>query len=155
MTKKCKKCLEEKPLSSFNRASGNRDGLRGECSLCQSKYYKQYYKNNDEKIKKRKASWREQNKESYQAYFDEWRYGIDRKVAIRLRKKRKNSKCHICGLSAKDVHKNILYIDHDHSDGKLRGLLCDKCNRGLGYFRDNQEFLRNAADYLENPPGIE
>jgi len=51
--------------------------------------------------------------------------------------------CLICYSS------NKLVIDHDHSTGKVRGILCDHCNRGLGYFRDNPESLLTAANYLE------
>ncbi len=41
------------------------------------------------------------------------------------------------------------HIDHCHSTGKVRGLLCPQCNHGLGKFRDSPEALRRAADYLE------
>jgi hypothetical protein len=43
----------------------------------------------------------------------------------------------------------ILHIDHNHLTGKTRALLCDKCNVGLGSFRDNPDLLRKAAAYLE------
>jgi hypothetical protein len=51
--------------------------------------------------------------------------------------------CAICGILGKRLH-----IDHSHTTGKIRGLLCTNCNRGIGYFQDNPEFLRNAASYL-------
>ena len=51
-------------------------------------------------------------------------------------------KCLICKSSRK------LVVDHDHISGKVRGILCDHCNRGLGYFRDNPAFLTDAAKYL-------
>lgn len=42
-----------------------------------------------------------------------------------------------------------LYIDHCHNSGKVRGLLCKKCNFGLGHFRDDQNLLEKAIKYLQ------
>ena len=50
--------------------------------------------------------------------------------------------CVICGDETK------LVIDHDHKTGKVRGMLCNHCNRGLGHFRDDPTLLEFAAQYL-------
>lgn len=54
--------------------------------------------------------------------------------------------CAICGGTDK---KKRLAIDHDHSSGQIRGLLCGKCNASLGLFRDSVDILRSAIKYLK------
>lgn len=44
----------------------------------------------------------------------------------------------------------LLAVDHCHTTGKNRGLLCNNCNNGLGRFKDNIEYLENSIKYLKN-----
>lgn len=57
--------------------------------------------------------------------------------------------CYICGTTEN------LAVDHDHTTGELRGVLCGMHNRALGFFKDHQEHLLRAIEYLRNPPGID
>jgi hypothetical protein len=52
--------------------------------------------------------------------------------------------CRICGI----VPTGVLHIDHDHETGKIRGLLCGKCNKGIGLLGDDHKRLLRAALYL-------
>jgi hypothetical protein len=60
-----------------------------------------------------------------------------------------NNVCAIC--KEKQLNK-VLCIDHNHVTGKVRGLLCNSCNIGLGHFRDNSKILHSAIEYLQNYP---
>jgi len=60
--------------------------------------------------------------------------------------------CAICRKVDGDIS---LSVDHDHMTGKIRGLLCSLCNKGLGHFDDNPVLLQQALDYLTAVAGIE
>jgi hypothetical protein len=63
----------------------------------------------------------------------------------KAREARQIKECIICG----ETQGQQLAIDHDHRTGGVRGALCNRCNLGLGHFRDDPELLRLAALYLE------
>lgn len=60
-----------------------------------------------------------------------------------------DGKCAICNRTEPTGRWKRLAVDHCHKTGKVRGLLCDKCNRGMGLLEDSAQLLRNAANYLE------
>lgn len=68
----------------------------------------------------------------------------NRKEFYRLKFVEQNGCCAICGKAER------LVIDHDHSSGIMRGLLCHTHNTALGLFGDDAELLRKAANYLQN-----
>lgn len=58
-------------------------------------------------------------------------------------------RCAICGAREAMEGKNLrMYVDHCHKTGKVRGLLCQQCNVGIGTFKDDPKLLMKAADYL-------
>lgn len=59
---------------------------------------------------------------------------------------KQNGFCAVCNMN---VPTTDMVVDHCHTTGKIRGLLCHLCNRGLGQFKDNWNLLIRAADYLK------
>ncbi len=66
---------------------------------------------------------------------------------------KQGGRCAICGVESTGVREHgkrehSMYVDHDHVTGAIRGLLCSRCNFGIGQFRNSPELLRKAAIYL-------
>lgn len=81
------------------------------------------------------------------------RFSIDKEKFTAMLLEQSN-KCKICGIDheewkAKNNGKTFA-IDHCHTHGHIRGLLCSWCNKGLGHFKDNQENLIKALQYLKD-----
>lgn len=80
-------------------------------------------------------------------YMWQYSYGISPEQYLELFEAQ-DGKCKICGYVPKE--NEYLVVDHNKETGEVRGLLCKKCNLGIGYLKDNPESLRNAAKYVEN-----
>lgn len=61
---------------------------------------------------------------------------------------KQKGRCWICQVRDVDLT-NSLGVDHDHKTGVVRGLLCGNCNRGLGFFKDDEALLSRANEYLK------
>jgi len=64
---------------------------------------------------------------------------------------KQNKECAICGnlgFKMQAHHRLLLVVDHCHATGRVRGLLCHNCNRGLGLFQDSKASLQKAAEYV-------
>lgn len=58
-------------------------------------------------------------------------------------------RCAICRTDTPSTRRDYFDIDHCHRTGKIRGLLCETCNRAIGLMKDDAQRLRDAADYVE------
>jgi hypothetical protein len=117
-----------------------------------SQRVKKYRRLNMEKIRlQRKYQYNEAQKEHKRVYRIKRMYGIDDNKYTELLKKQ-GGVCAICKQTEYSKHwcgKTMkLAIDHDHKTKKVRGLLCSRCNNGIGRFEDSINLLQNAIDYL-------
>lgn len=105
-----------------------------------------WYKRNKDKNKIARDKYRKtrKGKLSYQKYRLKVRYEISIDEFNRLSEEQ-NNRCKICNRKEKTKQ---LAVDHDHKTGKVRGLLCERCNRGLGHFNDDPQVLEKAKNYL-------
>ncbi len=81
------------------------------------------------------------------------KHGVPEHLFESLETKRQGSCC-ICGAPP-DVQKYNHTVDHDHTSGDFRGILCHRCNTAVGLLKDDPERCEAMAEYLQNPPGLE
>ena len=103
-----------------------------------------YYEVNKDKILARAREMYSPVKHREKSY--KRKYGLDLNGYVELLEAQ-NGACAICAGAHSDGRP--LYVDHDHSTGKVRGLLCMGCNGGLGCFGDIADLVKRAATYLE------
>lgn len=116
------------------------------------RYARVYYDEHKDHELARAKTWRETNKQDIKFRDLERTYGLTRKQYEDMMR-RQDGGCAICQSKFFfDKPRNPRYpcVDHDHSTKKVRGLLCNMCNQGLGYFRDNPKALIRAVEYLKN-----
>jgi hypothetical protein len=116
----------------------NSEGLR----VAKKKYYDSI-KNTPEFIEKRRLNkLKGRNKEVERDYSYRVKYGITLKDYNEMYTNQEG-KCKICNL-----HYDKLNVDHCHTNGNVRGLLCNTCNTGIGLLKDDISILKNAINYL-------
>lgn len=122
----CYNCGEE-----FSELNAKIKAGRGK--FCCNDCYKEF------RFKNKKDS-----KELNRLYQKKHKYGLNKEEYYSLFKSQQN-KCAICGASFDETK---AFVDHSHLSGKVRGLLCTKCNILLGMANDNIEILKSAIRYL-------
>jgi Recombination endonuclease VII len=125
--KRCPRCGLTKPLEAFPRNRANKDGRMGYCKPCHNQIVREN---------------RAKNHGSVRSAILKIRYGVS-EVDIAWMRLQQGGKCAMCRKSSPE------HVDHDHTTGAVRGLLCFNCNRALGYLGDDLELLYQLADYLE------
>ncbi len=160
----CNKCKELKPKDQFHRDCSVSRGISYLCKACRNELSRLRRTHNPEKCRAEQRTWRAKNKDripmikrrsdlkgKYGLTLEEYESMVDKQGGV----------CYVCKQPEKSCVKSgtlmSLAVDHDHSCcpgekscGKcIRGLLCSKCNRGLGYFDDNLELIRSLVEYLD------
>lgn len=133
-TKVCSKCKEDKSISEYHKRSNRPSGVRSQCKECYKKY--------PTALKRRDNYMREYDLfKSYKITIEEYNSMLEEQKEC----------CKICNThisSLKDSRKKNFCVDHCHSTGKIRGLLCDSCNKAIGFFNDDISLLEKAIIYL-------
>ena len=137
--KVCKNCSLELPLDRFEQRK-DRPSIRAVCKTCRN--------NSRDKVKENLRH-REYSKERRKLFPDKVRESWERTRYGVCKSNFNYQECWICGSTDK------LCIDHCHTTGKPRGLLCTLCNTALGYFKDDTNKMAKAIKYLHTGPHYE
>ena len=141
--KACSKCEHVFPIDGFqlvkwvDKAGEARSFRRSQCKMCEATRTKAWRSQNPEKAKRgdRKKKLRDRYEITPEDY--------DRMLV------EQDGCCAACGVVVVDPD-----VDHDHSTGEVRGLLCGPCNRALGALNDNVEALKALIVYLSRTPKL-
>jgi len=140
--KTCTVCQTSKSLDEFYNYKSSKDGKSYRCKECDNIARKKWSDGNPEKAH---LSQRERNLKHKYGVTLEW---------YNAKLKEQNYCCAICKTKENKVIRGAIEglnfaVDHNHETGKVRGLLCNQCNRALGMFKDNIELINKAIAYLE------
>lgn len=153
--KVCNTCNVEKSASEFSKTTytksdGNR-GVRAYCKTCELAERRLNYQHHRLVIrgraKKRYAS-DPKYRDAIKNYSLKQLYGITLSEYDTMRLAQKG-RCAICDLHESEIKNNRLYVDHDHENKAIRGLLCNLCNMAIGAFNEDVERIKSAISYIK------
>lgn len=141
----CRWCGETKPLADFGFRK-DRGSYKKHCKAC-------YNAKHGKRAVERATAWNKRNPIKRRNLLLK-KYGLDVESYQDLWDMQKGC-CAICGLHEDEAvlgrdHNSRLHVDHNHVTGEVRGLLCHKCNLGIGYLNSDEgpEVLESALEYI-------
>ncbi len=152
--KTCNYCSLEKPLSDYQTYTNRKGSLShfGHCRDCNKIKSKKWKLDNPERTKQLDKIRYGRTKHIKRDKYIEKTYGLSPEAYATLYKTQ-NGLCSICEKAPKDC--KSLDVDHCHITKKVRGLLCNACNQGLGFFKDNPSLLQKAISYLSSQASLQ
>lgn len=150
-SKNCSHCKEPKAVEGFTPNSTKKDGLDGYCKACRKSYGEMWRAKNIVRVRERDAARRRNIPLKVRDSRLRYEYGISLEQERSMHEQQKGL-CAICRLpeTAKCNDKvKRLAVDHDKETGKVRGLLCQRCNQSLGLLKEDFDRALNLAKYIQ------
>lgn len=150
LSKACTKCKNIKNIDEFYRKHDGKYGASSHCKICDFYKKKKWQEENGEKVADSNKKWRKNNKKKS--------YNIQRANGLRSNYKmsiedydnmllQQNNQCAICKINKNKLNRK-LDVDHCHTSGKVRKLLCRSCNVSLGRLNEDVFTLTNMIEYI-------
>ena len=147
-TKFCWYCKTTRQREEFVKSKNSNDGLGSECVFCNKARQQKWRENNREKYLASNRRYAKKNRDKTRWYRIKRNFGLTKENYLSILRKQ-NNQCAGCLLTPEGRGRwNTYYVDHCHKTGKVRGLLCGKCNLVLGHANDNPDILKRLAKYL-------
>ena len=175
-TKECYGCKKVKSASEFQKHAGQKDGLQSKCRVCNNAHNRKYNSSQERKkeikeyqnlvdSKERQKEYMKRyssspNRKARKADLNRWstlkrKYGLSKSNWMLLLKSQ-NGRCAICETG--NPTRGVWTVDHDHNCCKgshtcgncVRAILCNDCNTGIGFLKDDSSILLKAVNYLES-----
>ena len=143
---RCTKCNQLKPFNLFPCVSKTNRKPRSQCKKCCAEKQRKVYAKKPEQYRNYVRKRRAKNNNLYKRRANLKTFGLtiqDYEEMLALQ----NNQCAICG-TLQCASGRRFAVDHCHLTGKIRGLLCLRCNQAIGKFHDNYFLLQQAADYV-------
>lgn len=140
---KAKAYIKQWQQSQEGKASKKRYFLKNREKLISD--MKVYYKENKDRKAVVAKTWKQRNPDKVKNNRLRFDYGITLEEYNSLAEKQE----YLCAICRKPPIRRVLAVDHCHNSDRVRGLLCDLCNMGLGSFKDDLLILESAIKYLK------
>jgi hypothetical protein len=140
----CAKCSIPKDPSLFYRDNKKKNGLQSYCKDCCNLSSINYYKAHPEKERARSKRYAIGNPNKVIGWALQSRYGI----TLEERDSLLLHQGGVCAICKKLIVPGSPCVDHNHQTGKIRGVLCNPCNRGIAFLKEDIAILQNAILYL-------
>lgn len=141
----CSKCGAQKPKEAFQKRKANTlRGYKNQCKECDTKDKFKY--NRRPEVKERTRELRKKQTARIRERYLSRTYSIDYNTMEQMFLSQ-DGKCAIC-LCAFHKRRDI-HVDHNHSTGQVRQLLCRACNNGIGNFNETPTLMERAIEYVK------
>ena len=153
-TKHCGGCNTDKPLDDFHKNSSRKDGRSTQCKVCINTRNKVWYTKNKERHNALGKANYNANGEKYRDRNYRKKYGITLEQYNQILENQ-NGLCALCNQPETAMHRKSggklreLAVDHCHETGKIRGLLCTKCNVMISNLGDTIERAEKLVKYMK------
>lgn len=155
--KVCNRCKISKSFDEYHKVTANSDGMQTICKSCRTISLRIWYLKNSDSIRARTKKYYHDNKDKRRS--NNKNYTLKTRFSITLDQYndmliKQNNVCAICKKPETQIDPRLnrikaLAVDHCHNTKKVRGLLCNQCNTGIGMLKEDKKIFLSAMEYLK------